>query len=105
MPLEPTPSIPTYAERHPDGIWDLFVTCPFCNDRHQHGGGTGRTPGLGYRLSHCIRGDQRDDYLLVAGPIGMTKPVAQRRGWRNQQWRNALAGKPAIGPEEADRAA
>jgi len=106
MPRDPEINIvqvPTYVERQLDGVWDCLVVCPHCGDRHQHGGGTGRTPGLGHRLSHCIRGDQRDDYLLVPGSDDMSRPVAQRRGWRNQQWRNALAGKPAIGPEEACR--
>ena len=101
---ESIPQIPAYAERHPDGVWDLFVACPFCADRHRHGGGAGDRPGFGHRLSHCIRGDQRDDYLLVAGPIDMGKPAGQPRSWRTQQWRNDLQGKPALAPhEEADR--
>jgi len=95
---ETTPPIPTYAERHPDGVWDLFVTCPFCNDRHQHGGGSGTTPGLGHRRSHCIRDDRRATYLLVTGPTDMVKPAAQPPSWRCRQWRTAH-------DQEDDRAA
>lgn len=97
-PPEAWPRVPTYAKRDTDGVWNLFVLCPFCGDRHEHGGGDDEAPGLGHRLSHCVHGRQGGEYVLVAGPKGMTKPIAQTRGWRNKQWRAGLDGKPPIPP-------
>jgi len=92
------PQVPTYVKRAGDGVWDLFVLCPFCGDRHLHGGGSDEPPDLGPRVSHCLRSDLVGDYVLVPGPTGMTKPVAQTRGWRSKQWRAGLDGMPPIAP-------
>ena len=90
MPPEPTtPEVATYVQRAGDGVWDLTVVCCFCNDRHQHGGGSGTTPALGPRRSHCIRDDRRATYLLVTGPTDMVEPAAQPQSWRCRQWRTA----------------
>jgi len=83
--------IPTYARRHPDGVWDLTVACPFCSDTHRHGGGSDELPDLGPRLSHCIRGDVVRDYILVAGPKDMAKPTPRSRAWRRTQLHAGLA--------------
>jgi hypothetical protein len=47
------PRVKTRAIRRRDGVWDLYITCPFCGKEHHHGGGNGDIPNLGYRLSHC----------------------------------------------------
>ena len=91
------PQVSTYAQRR-DGVWNLFILCPFCGDRHEHGGGNDATPGLGSRLSHCSHGTQRSEYVLVPGPKGMEKPPAQTRGWRLRQWRASLDSKPPAPP-------
>jgi len=98
IPTERFPFVPTYTERASDGVWCLFVLCPFCGERHQHGGGSGARPGLGHRLSHCIRGDQRESYVLVTGPSGMAKPPTQTRGWQTRQWRAGADGRPPLAP-------
>lgn len=36
-----------------DGVWDLFIKCPYCGEKHHHGGGIGETPNLGFRAAHC----------------------------------------------------
>jgi len=79
-PVSTTPEIPTYAKRAPDGRWDLLVHCPHCGAIHHHGGGAGRLPSLGHRVSHCVGRDRAGDYILVAGPAGMARPVARPRG-------------------------
>lgn len=47
------PKVKTRAVRRWDGIWDLYITCPFCSKEHHHSGGNGDRPNLGYRMSHC----------------------------------------------------
>jgi hypothetical protein len=47
------PKVKTRAVRRRDGIWDLYIDCPYCGKEHHHGGGDGNGPNLGYRLSHC----------------------------------------------------
>ena len=47
------PRVKTRAIRRRDGLWDLYITCPFCGKEHHHGGGNGDIPNLGYRLSYC----------------------------------------------------
>lgn len=38
-----------------NGIWLLYIRCPYCGKTHQHGGGTEASPGLyGPRTPHCI---------------------------------------------------
>ena len=59
---EPPPLAVVTVERAPDGIWDLTIEhCPYCGKRHRHGGGTGKHPTLGHRVSHCFAGG----YILV----------------------------------------
>ncbi|TQE91480.1 MAG: hypothetical protein FKY71_20200 [Spiribacter salinus] len=42
-------------------------SCPFCGERHEHGGGDGDPREfLGYRESHCRDLDMRRPYRLVA---------------------------------------
>ena len=41
------------AVRRRDGVWDLYVTCPYCGKKHHHGGGNGEVPNLGFRVAHC----------------------------------------------------
>jgi len=77
--------VPAYAERHRDGTWDLLLTCPYCGAIHRHGGGTGRLPSLGHRVGHCVGRDHAGDYILVAGPAGMARPVASPRAGRGKQ--------------------
>jgi len=48
------PKAKTRAVRRRDGLWDLYITCPYCGKEHHHGGGDGDRPNLGYRLSHCV---------------------------------------------------
>jgi len=81
--LTATPLVPTYVECARDGIWSLIVACPFCGDRHQHGGGSDAEPDIGYRLSHCLDGDLVNDYVLIAAPTDMVKP---RRTPRAARW-------------------
>jgi len=87
------PQIPAYAERHPDGVWSLFVHCPFCGDRHLHGGGSDEVPAYGVRQSHCAHHRRRGGYVLVAAPDGTPIPVAKSKSWRRQEWRDADDGK------------
>ncbi len=47
------PKVKTRAVRRRDGIWDLYLTCPFCGKEHHHGCGDGRRPNLGGRAAHC----------------------------------------------------
>ena len=47
------PKVNTRAVRRRDGIWDLYITCPYCGKRHHHGGGDGDVPNLGFRVAHC----------------------------------------------------
>jgi hypothetical protein len=55
--------------RH-DPTWILEVDrCPFCGQKHQHGGGDLRYPPLlGFRVSHCLT---PGDYELTAGDEGI----------------------------------
>lgn len=48
-----------------DGIWDLIVKCPYCGDKHYHGGGRGIEPLYGGRESHCFP-SSRGSYEIVA---------------------------------------
>lgn len=53
------------AKRARDGIWSLTVsTCPFCREKHQHGGGAGERPSLGSRAADCHGGQ----YELEVAP-------------------------------------
>jgi len=83
-PPEAWPAVPTYAERHRDGNWDLLITCPHCGAIHRHGGGAGRLPSLGNRVGHCVERDRAGDYILVTGPAGMARPVARPRVGRGK---------------------
>lgn len=47
------PVVRTRSVRRRDGVWDLYITCPFCGKEHHHGGGNGDRPNLGYRMAHC----------------------------------------------------
>jgi len=62
------PKVKTRAIRRRDGIWDLYLTCPYCGKEHHHGGGDGQRPNLGFRASHCT-GTRRGllEYELVPG--------------------------------------
>lgn len=81
-----TPTVPVFVTRDESaGVWLLEVQCPFCGDRHQHGGGplSLDTPDLGHRISHCARPD-RADYELVLGPTDMVRPQVRRRRQRSR---------------------
>jgi hypothetical protein len=39
------------AVRRRDGVWDLYVTCPYCGKKDHHGGGNGEVPNLGFRVA------------------------------------------------------
>lgn len=42
------------AKQSRDGVWRLTVTCcPFCGQRHHHGGNNGPLPGAGSRVADC----------------------------------------------------
>jgi len=43
------------AERINDKYYSnaLRITCPFCGEKHHHGGGKKKGQGDGYRCSHC----------------------------------------------------
>ena len=43
------------AKRERDGVWTLTVKCPYCGKQHMHGGGDGKRPFYGHRLSHCLK--------------------------------------------------
>jgi len=83
--------VPAYVERHRDGSWDLFIHCPHCGAIHRHGGGAGRLPSLGHRGGHCVGRDRAGDYILVAGPAGMARPVARPRAGRGKPLYAGLA--------------
>lgn len=61
MPVDTCPEVKARAIRRSDGIWDLFIRCPFCGKEHHHGGGDGDTPDYGYRAAHCT--GTRREYL------------------------------------------
>lgn len=47
-----------------DNVWILTVeVCPFCGEKHTHGGGIGSKPLLGSRSSHCA--ESSHSYTLV----------------------------------------
>lgn len=64
--------VPALAARGREA-WSLVVeSCPFCGERHVHGGGDSRSiPSFGHRVAHCgipgIRGVSRT-YELVPDP-------------------------------------
>lgn len=46
----------------------LYFTCPYCGERHQHGGGsTAEDPreNAGHRLSHCVRARTHDRGYII----------------------------------------
>jgi hypothetical protein len=47
------PKVKVRAVRCRDGVWDLYITCPYCGKTHHHGGGDGDVPNLGFRVAHC----------------------------------------------------
>ncbi len=53
MSIEIMPKVKARAVRRRDGIWDLYITCPYCGKKHHHGGGDGERPNLGSRAAHC----------------------------------------------------
>lgn len=64
------PKVEARATRSKDGIWDLWITCPYCGKKHHHGGGSGEEPMYGFRAPHCddigaVSKDQVKDYELV----------------------------------------
>jgi len=83
--------VPTYAERHRDGSWDLFIHCPHCGAIHRHGGGAGRLPSLGHRVGHCVGRDRAGGYILIAAPPDMPKPTMRPRAERRTQLHAGLA--------------
>src|SRR5215212_11677957 len=51
--------------------WAVTVErCPLCGKRHHHGGGSDKTPDLGYRNSHCITGPG-GTYELIETPASI----------------------------------
>ena len=78
------PEVPVYLEKSQrPSLWDgqrqwvVYVQCPHCGDRHNHGGGpVSEPPDLGLRGSHCLYPEGDADYVLVPGPEGMEKPKA-----------------------------
>ena len=65
----------------------LYITCPYCGERHQHGGGSmAEDPreNAGHRLSHCVRS--------VAGDRGYILRVPDN--WREHLPPNARQRKP-----------
>jgi len=81
------PEVSAYAERAANGVWIASITCPHCHAVHRHGGGAGRLPSLGHRVGHCVDRDRAGDYILIAGPPGMARPVARPRAGRGTQVR------------------
>jgi len=71
------PKVKTRAIRRQDGVWHLYVTCPFCGQEHHHGGGDGPRPIYGGRAAHCT-GDRVGflEYDLV--PEGGRKSTSSR---------------------------
>jgi len=62
------PKVKTRAVRRRDGIWDLYITCPYCGKKHHHGGGDGDRPNLGSRAAHCSgtkKPEELREYELV----------------------------------------
>jgi len=53
MEVTEIPKVKTRAVRGRDGVWDLYITCPYCGEKHHHGGGDGDRPILGFRVAHC----------------------------------------------------
>lgn len=51
--------------RGKDGVWTLSGTCPYCGLPHEHGGGFGRSPDAGHRVSHCLKNTDNEGYNLV----------------------------------------
>lgn len=48
------PLVIATAKRGRDGTWGLTVrSCPFCGQRHYHGGDAGERPSLGDRVGDC----------------------------------------------------
>lgn len=47
------------------GTWLLTVQCPYCGKTHEHGGGSGETPYLSGRGSHCYPMELQREYELV----------------------------------------
>jgi len=49
------PKVKTRAIRNKrGGIWDLWITCPYCRKKHHHGGGRDDKPMYGFRVPHCV---------------------------------------------------
>jgi hypothetical protein len=77
-----TPIVPVVARREPSGQWTLTVPrCPFCTKRYTHGGGRGREPDAGPRLSHCLENAQ--EYWLVVEETNGRRPRTTRRPCRD----------------------
>lgn len=54
------------------GAWVITITCPYCGDRHTHGGGAlDEAPEWGYRYAHCtwpmVRGGEYGPAYIIAG--------------------------------------
>jgi hypothetical protein len=66
MASKPEPLVRVKVTRNArSGGWLLHVPeCPFCGSPHNHGGGGGQEPVLGWPLSHCRSGSRI--YRLVA---------------------------------------
>jgi hypothetical protein len=65
--METREAIVTKMRQHRDGrdrVWLVTVLCPFCGKQHQHGGGAGDEPLLGFRVPHCLAGE--GEYVLTA---------------------------------------
>lgn len=49
----------------------LYVACPYCGERHQHGGGSiveDPRENAGHRLSHCVRQRPGDRGYIIRVP-------------------------------------
>lgn len=75
------PDVAAIAFRKPQElVWRLQIICPFCGDRHTHGGGSDKekpsSDMYGHRVSHCKRHIENcPGYNLVpAESIGNIQP-------------------------------
>lgn len=63
--MDAVPKVKARKVRRQDRIWILYITCPFCGKKHQHGGGHDDDPNLGFRTAHCTGQHVSRDYELV----------------------------------------
>lgn len=66
------PIAPAYVRRVDSGTWLMTViVCPLCGEQHMHGGGDGRTPLTGHRVSHCCEHVSGSGY--VCAPLNLDR--------------------------------